>query len=993
MSRQTTCRALLAAALVAAAVFAGGAEGQEIIARFDRPFLFAYGTWDKRARTENGVARLDADGMTPQGGAGIVQDLNLAAHAADCPGVRVQVGPRNTLKALRLALGDAGDHTGTWRFPLPPASAGFVLVTPLDGASFANANEPGKTGPPDLAHITQLQIMGDWGGDGAVDLRVESVLAVQPDETIRTARANRIKHDEEARIQAAKDREADRARYGRRTPDSPQIQAVYAVAPDILALRIHTGRITPCSLTEYRPLPGDTRNDNGGKDRPHLIRGGKDLGMLIGPTGRETGLVTFEGFTGDPLLLAEADDPANYTITSPDDPAFAAGVTPIRVMRKSKPDDWQQPTQPGLTVCHGVYLKLPHRLNPGKTYRVALGHVNTQQAEATLVFDTSRAWSEAVHVNQVGFRPDDPLKRAYLSLWMGTAGGVDYPAGLAFHVVDARTGKRVTSGTVGAAWPADRPEKMATTRNFNGAAVAPIDFADFRTPGLFRLEVEGVGCSYPFAIGADTWAKAFRTQMKGFYNQRSGVDLGPPYTAFVRPACWKPGVNGCMPITQSTYTNLPEKGSPAGQDWPGLEAHDTGKPVPEAWGGYHDAGDWNPRRITHMTTTTFWQLELLQLCPAYFEGLKLNIPDTAPGPDLLKECLFELDLFRRLQMPDGGVRFGIETNGDPAPGEVSWKQHMPAYVYAPDMRASYLYAAIAARASQVLQRYDTALARTYAVSALKAMRWVEDERAKRLANGTWDDRADFAGSLTDDRLLAAVCLYALTRDERWNGIFLAQTELKGATTPVFRGRTLARDAAFTYARLPAGLGDARVKQNARYAILSDADGSLAYERNNAFGIASDDPGRPQFIGFYSNPHGAVSLVRAYHLSGDRKYLAGALQACLFPAGANPSNLVYTTGVGANPVRHVLNLDALATGQPTPAGLTPYGIIDLKQWHDDGITWPFTWFLGKACEPSAFEWPTTESYFDVRLLIMENEFCIDQTMGPNAYVWGYLAAHR
>jgi endoglucanase len=88
---------------------------------------------------------------------------------------------------------------------------------------------------------------------------------------------------------------------------------------------------------------------------------------------------------------------------------------------------------------------------------------------------------------------------------------------------------------------------------------------------------------------------------------------------------------------------------------------------------------------------------------------------------------------------------------------------------------------------------------------------------------------------------------------------------------------------------------------------------------------------------------------------------------------------------------VLNLDALATGQKVPIGLVPYGPIDLVQWHDGGVMWPFTWFLGKSCQPGPTEWPTTESYFDVRFLIMLNEFCTDQTMGPNAYVWGYLAA--
>ena len=59
-----------------------------VIVPMDQPFLFAYGTWDKKAQIDNGVASLDADGMTPQGGAGVnlSPTLDLTAHADDSPG-------------------------------------------------------------------------------------------------------------------------------------------------------------------------------------------------------------------------------------------------------------------------------------------------------------------------------------------------------------------------------------------------------------------------------------------------------------------------------------------------------------------------------------------------------------------------------------------------------------------------------------------------------------------------------------------------------------------------------------------------------------------------------------------------------------------------------------------------------------------------------------------------------------------------------------------
>jgi endoglucanase len=271
------------------------------------------------------------------------------------------------------------------------------------------------------------------------------------------------------------------------------------------------------------------------------------------------------------------------------------------------------------------------------------------------------------------------------------------------------------------------------------------------------------------------------------------------------------------------------------------------------------------------------------------------------------------------------------------------------------------------------------------------MAWAEADRAKRQAAGTW---AKLPGDVTDDRNLAAVEVYTLTGDRRWHDVFLQDTPLKSVPVPPFYGSLQRRDAAFSYALLPAKLADPTLQKAAVRALVADADGALAYARNNAWGIASDDPGKPQFLGFYSVPHGAVSLLRAYHLTRDAKYLSAALQACLFPAGANPSNMVYTSGVGANPVRHPLNLDSRLTGQPAPAGLTVYGNVDLTRWGDQTwITWPITYYFGALSRPAPADWPTSEAYFDVFFMPALNEFTMDQTMGPNAYVWGYLAARK
>ena len=153
--------------------------------------------------------------------------------------------------------------------------------------------------------------------------------------------------------------------------------------------------------------------------------------------------------------------------------------------------------------------------------------------------------------------------------------------------------------------------------------VARLDFSSFKTPGRYRVVVEGIGSSYPFEIGPDVWQRAFTIQMRGLLNNRSGIKLGPPYTTFQKPPDMVPA-DGYQ-VFKSNYRAV-EKG---GENYAAIKAGSTGEKLMQAWGGYHDAGDWNPRRVTHMKVNMA-SLELFDMFPKYFGALKLNLPPT-PG--------------------------------------------------------------------------------------------------------------------------------------------------------------------------------------------------------------------------------------------------------------------------------------------------------------------------------------------------------------------------
>ena len=125
------------------------------------------------------------------------------------------------------------------------------------------------------------------------------------------------------------------------------------------------------------------------------------------------------------------------------------------------------------------------------------------------------------------------------------------------------------------------------------------------------------------------------------------------------------------------------------------------------------------------------------------------------------------------------------------------------------------------------------------------------------------------------------------------------------------------------------------------------------------------------------------MARAHYLTGKAEYLKGVVQSCQFQSGCNPNNIVYTSGLGANPVRHPLHLDSRSSGQPPPVGLTVFGNVDYWNWKGGFWDWPIPLYLSKPniCWPNPYDWPLTEAYFDVYLFVSMDEFVVD-AWAPN-----------
>jgi endoglucanase len=748
------------------------------------------------------------------------------------------------------------------------------------------------------------------------------------------------------------------------------LRHVGTVAKDIITLTLDDGREAVYgSAIPYVRQEGDTVE---APDHHRWVRrDGQRIGSLVGPEGKLLG--TYSKIPGEPVDITPADKTTAWRVTSPDDPAFSDGVSPTAVYRKSKPTDMMRVKKGhGLTDRHILYLKLPSALTPGKQYRLSVKGVPLDTVQ--FIWNPMAQRSEAVHVSQVGFRPDDPAKVAFLSCWMGTGGGMDYGPTPVFKIVRVVNNTTVFEGVAVLSRAGTEPEDKLN-RNYNNTDVYMLDFSEFTAVGEYRVYVEGVGCSYSFEIADDVWRKAFYVSARGLYHHRSGIALEAPYTDWERPRCFHP--DDGVKVYHSTAA-LMDTGNGLNRlddgNFGNLNAGRTDQIVENAWGSYMDAGDWD-RRIQHLDASRLL-LELADVAPEYFADLSLNIPESGDGlPDIVSESLFNLDGYRRMQTPEGGIRGGIESSEHPGHGEGSWQESLVVMAYAPGVWSSHVYAGVAARAASWLDSRAPEKARVYRESALAAMAWAEKHYP--------DLPEDHPRAVDDARNLAAAELFRLTGDQAWHDLFLKTTVYEDSEKPSERSNQ--QDAAWVYSRTDHPKVDKAIQANCRNAVLREADTRVGQGEQTAFRWTKN-PNRTIGWGPLGAPD-AISVVRAHVLTGEEKYLRALVLACQLGAGANPSNVCYTTGVGHDWPRKLLHEDARKLHREAPFGITIYGPMDNTrmgaQWSDPQID--------QHCMPPMKDWPTTEALWDVFWYAPVVEYTIMQTIGPNAYVWGYLAA--
>lgn len=722
----------------------------------------------------------------------------------------------------------------------------------------------------------------------------------------------------------------------------------------------------------------------------------------------------------DPLDVGAAARPETYRVRSADDPAFGKGITPRKVGRKTKGTDFAWMIErwvdghavndhPDHADEHWLYLTLPAPMKSGKTYTVETGRLAKNGREWRLAFDERKARSEAVHVNLVGYVPEAPAKYGYVSQWMGDLGPLDLSAyaGRAFHLVDQEGGKSVFEGKLRLRQKASQPETAhlgdTPGGNFQGADVYECDFSTFDRPGRYVLAVDGVGCSFPFQVGADVYREPFRLTARALYHNRSGIELMAPYTEFVRPAPHNPkltpGFAGKLIYTIVRFTEWGSEGGDSRKLLAGAKG-----PIDSA-GWYQDAGDWDSYH-THLRVAQELLLAF-EMAPGNFRDGELNIPESGNGlPDIVDEAAWLPRFCHRLRHElidkkygTGGL--GLRISGDAFGsdeatkpdgskfGRGSWEDTDRTWAASgEDPWSTFRYAGAAAHLAYCLKLIgmkDPAGV-DWAREAADAYAW-----ARRNTRPGDDKKGEPA--LRDARSYAAACLFRLTGDRAYERQLLADTADISPTTLVWDDR---RYGPMVYAL---GGGPAKADREAlkrlRSALLATADHDAIETPSRRAMRWGGNWYFPMLVGHQTTPavlEGAVgyTLTRTDDPARARRYLASLYTTCDYFLGCNALNMTWVTGLGPRHPNQVFHMDAWYNGLGRfHPGLIPYG--PWKKAHDQGQgPWDSDW-PNKTVYPPIDAWPGNERWFDNRCSPLNGEFTIHQNLAPAAAIFGFLCA--
>lgn len=569
-------------------------------------------------------------------------------------------------------------------------------------------------------------------------------------------------------------------------------------------------------------------------------------------------------------------------------------------------------------LLHDIFLDIGAPLRAGDKVVVELDPaVTAGNATAGFTFDPAVSISRSVQANQVGYLPDSP-KMAYVGCWMASfpdsaAINVGMPENRghsaeytslapfalrleeapAFHIVDAKTGKTVWSGKAVLRASGLDPDKAQGGFRWRHSSsnVYGLDFSEFRTPGRYRVSVDGVGCSFDFSIADDVYVDAFKKQATGVFAQRCGFALEPKHAdGWRRIACHKKGI---LASTLDRWT--------VGQMGPfkeHLKQDAAGNPIVlHTFGGHHDAGDFNPRSHIDVAQTL---LGIYELFPQKFFDGQLNIPEAGNGiPDIVDEALWAVRLWVGLQDEDGGVYDGTESHGDPYLTQTVELDDQGDYAYAKDANGSFLAAGAFAQVSRILKSFGRDKeAADFLDRARRAYAWGADHKPPE---------EKMEAFYTAPRGYAAAELFHTTGESAYHDDFKTCVPWTGkADAPLRVDNQYDRImAATSYTLIPRDKADPALWDSALTALRNEV-GMYMWACAQRDYLYLTHPYVPVFWGFAAYEHFLMPAAHLWGVTHERQYFDWIVRTCDNTLGANALDLSWIVGIGTQTIRAPLH---------------------------------------------------------------------------------------